>query len=349
MPPTRLIASFDTEDDGKGVPYLFAIVHSKGSWTGSTRESTLEYIAHMGETLRAENAVLELWATNLEYDLVNLFGEARIAELVLRFGKSYLVGAEWRGHNVRFRDTVRHIPQSVKELGKLVGIPKLERKKGTKGNEAYCIRDAAITRRAALWLDKMYSSFGIAPKMTLASSALAIWKDNYWKREVVLPSDEIVGHAKEAYYGGRTEAFAIGSWNNVRAIDVASMFPWAMIADRFPIPWGDFSRYVPGDMISDYGIYRASINAAKVEYPFLPVRTMNGTQYPRGVWEAWYTGHELLFAMSRGYDVQCSEGYNFRTFAEPFKGYVEAFFNLKSLAKGSERTGYKLLLNSLYG
>jgi hypothetical protein len=344
----RYIASFDTEDDGKGNPYLWAIIHEKGSWYTSSREKAIEYVLTLGRDLRLTGTVLELWATNLEYDIVNLFGEARIKELSLSFGKSYLVGAAWPGHNVIFRDTVRHIPLSVKELGAMVGIPKLEMKKGSTGNEAYCVRDATITRRTAKWLDSLYAGFNMAPKQTLAASALAIWKTDYWKREIRLPSLEIVTKAKEAYHGGRTEAFAEGIHTDVKVLDVASMFPWAMITGKFPIPWGPFRRVGGNAPITESGVYQVIIESNS-DTPSLPVRTDKGTIYPNGVFDAWYIGAEIAESVLRGVKVRVVRGYEFLEQCDPFKGYVKDFYALKEEAKGPARLGYKLLLNALYG
>lgn len=344
----RYIASFDTEDDGKGNPYLWAIVHEKGAWYGHTRDAALEFILTLARDLAVTNTTLELWATNLEYDLVNLFGAARLRELSLRFGKSYLVGATWPNHNVTFRDTVRHIPLSVRELGELVGVPKLIRKKGIKGNEAYCVRDATITRRTAKWLDTLYRQFEIMPKQTLASSALSIWRQNYWKREIRLPSLEIVSNAKAAYYGGRTEAFSIGLWENIRVLDVASMFPWAMVGGTFPVPWGPFRRKGNTKQILPNGVYEAQISAS-IEYPLLPYRTPKGLVYATGKFNGWYMGLELQGAVSAGYDVEILRGYEFIDECKPFIQYVNDFYNLKSKARGPARLGYKLLLNALYG
>lgn len=344
----RYIASFDTEDDGAGNPYLWAIIHEKGAWYTFKRTKALEYILTLARDVKAAGMVLELWATNLEYDLVNLYGEDRLHELSFSFGKSYLVGALWPEHNVIFRDTVRHIPLSVRELGELVGIPKLEMQKEQGENVAYCVRDATITRRTAKWLDALYKEFGIAPKQTLASSALTIWREKYWRQDVTLPTEEIYTNAKQAYYGGRTEAFAIGSWDNVRVLDVASMFPWAMMHARFPLPWGKFKRRLMDCEPQETGFYLASIDC-DYPYPFLPVRTNKGTAYPTGKWEAWYSGIELIAAKARGIGVRIKRGYEFVEECEPFKGYVTDFFRLKNEAKGPARLGYKLLLNSLYG
>lgn len=344
----RFVASFDTEDDGNGNPYLFAIVHSRGAFTSSSRNKTLEYILTLARDLKQTQTTLELWATNLEYDLVNLFGEDRIAELSLRFGKSYLVGAVWTKHNVQFRDTVRHIPLSVKELGEIVGLEKLERKEGDKENEAYCVRDASITYHTAKYLYDSYAEFGYAPKQTLASTALGIWRDLYWRDDIKLPSDEILRNAKSAYYGGRTEAFAIGEYKDVVALDVASMFPWAMITKPLPVPWGPFRRVWHGEEITDCGIYRVRV-ASNIGYPFLPVRTSSGTVYPNGQWDGWYVGEELEYAASNGIAFEVLQGYEFLEQCEPFKGYVKDFYDKKTKSRGHGRLAYKLLLNALYG
>jgi hypothetical protein len=123
----RYVIGFDTEDDTRGNPFLFAFVDDTGSFYCETRNEALSFLERKADRCSEKNIILEAWATNLEYDIVNLFGSERIREVQLIFGKSYLVGAEWTGHNVQFRDTVRHIPAGVAALGKLVGLKKLER------------------------------------------------------------------------------------------------------------------------------------------------------------------------------------------------------------------------------
>lgn len=127
MRTTRYVMGFDTEDDGKGNPYLFAFVSRDGSRYFWKRDKALFWLARFSyEIKKNEKQTIEAWATNLEYDLINLFGEERIRELELSFGKSYLVGARWPEYGVIFRDTMRHIPVGVKALGEMVGLKKLE-------------------------------------------------------------------------------------------------------------------------------------------------------------------------------------------------------------------------------
>lgn len=343
---TNFIAAIDTEDDGKGNVDLFCMVHEKGIFTSTNRDEFLIYMLNLANSLKHVNSKLEVWATNLEYDIVNVFGEERIKEVSLIFGKSALVGAEMERYNIQFRDTVRHIPASVKELGELVGLPKLDRENGDR--REYCIRDATITYRAAKLISSMYSEFSQTPKLTLPATALAIWKKHFWKQNIILPPMEIVEKSKLAYYGGRTEQFAVGNFDNVRAIDAASMYPYAMSLDCFPIPWALFRRVRQNGEITKNGLYRVSVKS-KLQIPILPYRTRRGLVYPNGVFTGWYVGEELLYAKENGVCIEVIEGYDFCSVCNPFVDYVDFFFKKKQTARGTNRLTYKLLLNSLYG
>lgn len=290
-----------------------------------------------------------MWATNLEYDLVNLFGSERIREVLLRFGKTALVGATWRGHNVEFKDTVRHIPASVEELGRLVGLKKINLRMRSDQMRARCIRDAAITYRTARLIGKVYRVFGEYPRLTLPSTAYHIWHKHYFKRPVYLPSDEIRFAARDAYHGGRTEAFSIGNFDHVNVIDVASMYPWALTAGPMGVPWGPFQRVGANEALTSLGLYRARVTVPHGILPPLPYRTKDGTVYPAGTWTAWYMGEELAYAQSVGVRVQVVEGFRFLSEVEPFADYVKMLFKKKSRARGAMRAVYKLMLNGTYG
>jgi hypothetical protein len=93
----RVVAGFDTEDDGQGNPFLWCIVHDGGKWSSRNAGDFLQYVANMRAATKARGKTLEVWATNLEYDLCNTFDASRMVEVGLRFGRSALVGASWRG------------------------------------------------------------------------------------------------------------------------------------------------------------------------------------------------------------------------------------------------------------
>ena len=350
------IVGFDTEDGGKGDPFLWGFVHDSGNACYRSRADALDFLEKLGREGKANGRGAQVWATNLEYDLVNLFDRDRVVEVALRFGRSALVGASWRG--VDFRDTVRHLPASVADLGELVGLPKLEAdlfERGRPDTEAdfnryqrRCLRDAAITRRAAVRLWEQAEEFDQRPRMTLASTALNVWKTNYWKGETYRPNPDVYSAAFSAYHGGRTQAFALGEFADVTAIDVASMFPWAMVSRRFPLPWGLHRRVRRGEPVQDCGIYHVEIRS-ELERPRLPVRTMNGTIYPNGKWNGWYVGEELRAFVAAGGRARVLRGFEFLESCDPFTDYVGAMFEKKQGARGLARLYYKLMLNSLYG
>jgi DNA polymerase type B, organellar and viral len=340
-----MVSGLDTEDDSKGNPTLFGLVCNSGSLWSRDRAEFLAKLEARGKQT--------VWCTNLEYDLVNTFGPERMIELALSFGKSYLVGAQWKGRRITFRDTVRHIPVSVATLGELTGKRKLERdlfedrsKITFEKLRRRCLRDASITRSFALKLDALYGELGGRARMTLASSAFNIWRDRYWQKPIRRPDPEVWGAAYQAYYGGRVEPFAVGEFANVAAIDAASMFPWAMTVAPLPLPWAPIRRTLT---VEPCGFYRASVRS-NLSVPALPYRSPEGLVFPNGRFSGWWAGVELLHARKHGAEIRILEGFTFvGEFVDPFSGYVSEMFQRKNSARGLRKLFYKLMLNALYG
>jgi len=353
----RFTVGFDTEDDGRGNPFLWCFAHAHGHNVARTRGEALQQLENYVRVWQPRGVQVECWATNLEYDLCNTFDRERVAEVAWRFGRSYLCSARWRG--VDFRDTVRHLPASVEELGKLVGARKVHARlfaakvrpdpvRHLDKYRARCLRDAAITYRTAKLLDQSYRALGVRPRTTLASTALALWRECFWKRPVTRPAPEVWNAAHAAYHGGRTQAFAVGTFRDVQVIDVASMFPWAMTSAPLPLPWGLVSRVGKGAPLEPLGLYRVKVRS-QLARPCLPVRTPKGTVFPNGSWEGWYVGEELIAFQAMGGELRVLNGYRFHEQCRPFDQYVRSMFRQKQRARGLKRTLYKLLLNGLYG
>jgi len=333
------LAAFDSEDDGKGNPFLFCIVHEKGTYHCKTGNQCLRFFERLRD--KVYPLKLQIWALNLEYDAVNLWGD-RISECSLKFGRTALYGVKWE--KIDFRDTLRHIPASAAKLGELVGLPKMHRDNSI----AYCMRDAQIVYRAAKFIRNSYNEFEVNAKLTLPATSYKIWLDKFWAKNVFAPPDEIIESAQHAYYGGRTEAFSLGRFHNVKMLDVASMYPWAMTAGKFPIPWSNFKRISPKDEIKPLGLYRVRVKSDI--YPgILPHRSKSGLDFPIGTWEGWYIGEELLAAKELGVSIKVLSGYTFIEEADPFTDYISRMFALKQSSRGPAREMYKLLGNSLYG
>jgi hypothetical protein len=236
----------------------------------------------------------------------------------------------------------------------MVGVPKVEKDLFVKGRRPTlaqltrrCVRDARITYRFAQELASIYGTLDERPRMTLASSAMHLWREQFWKRDVYRPDDEIWTAALSAYHGGRTEVFRLGEHRAVTVIDAASMFPWAMVQGRFPIPWGPWRRLTA--WAGSLGLYRARLDVPQGPLPRLPYRSHDGTIFPVGRFEGWYTGEDLEGAASAGTRVTIQEGYEFHDHARPFDRYVKRLFALKNSSRGPLKAIYKTLLNCLYG
>lgn len=237
---------------------------------------------------------------------------------------------------------MRHVPASVAELGKMLRIPKLA---FAPDSPEYCVRDAKISFRFAVKLREIYTAMGAVAKTTLPATAYHLWATRYFDRPVIEAPTELRAAAREAYHGGRTECFYAGDAANVSVIDASSMFPWAMCAEAFPVPWGPVRR---SKEIASITLARAEIQS-ELALPVLPARSDKGTLYPNGRWRDWYVGEELRYAESCGAKVRIIEGYEYLQTIRPFDGYVTTMYEGKSRSRGPVRLMYKLLLNSLYG
>jgi len=334
---TVLLGAFDTEDDSQGNTTLFAFVSERGAFHCTNRHEALAWL----ERAASDRAVaFEFWATNLEYDLVNLFGLDRLRELTFRFGRSQLISARW--HGIEFRDTIRHVPESVRSLGDMLGLRKLKR---DIRSSTYCLRDATITYRAAKWIRETYGSLGVRCRTTLASTAYHLWEEHYWGSPIRQASEEVIERGRAAYFGGRTEAFAAGDFRNISVIDASSMFPWAMTAGPMPAYWGSVRH---SKAIEPTGCYRVRVTS-DLPIPALPIRTRTGIHFPNGTWIGWNVGEELLHAIACGVRVRVLDGLSFGEHCRPFDRYVADLFRLKNSARGPARLLYKLLLNACYG
>lgn len=177
-----------------------------------------------------DNSHFRFIATNLMFDYTVLFD------------KSYLIRTEYTQSgnlyiklklnfntkiSAHFHDTSAFFPASVKKLGKIVGVPKLDapwdlseqRKPRTKRERQdlakYCLRDSQISYLFMLYLDKAFDKENIKQKNTISSVALELFKRNYLKKSYKIEDIRIIQTVFKAYYGGRTEVIQRGTQNDI--------------------------------------------------------------------------------------------------------------------------------------
>lgn len=131
----------DTEDDSRGKCFLFDFynAHTHEHFTFVDHSLALDFVCG--------NRKRTYWAVNLEYDLNNLF-RGHYGLLHFIYAGSRLITAEIPGERIRFLDTFNHWPFSVKNMGKRIGLPKLEMKHGgripTKKELGRCLKKEFI-------------------------------------------------------------------------------------------------------------------------------------------------------------------------------------------------------------
>lgn len=125
---------------------------------------------------------------------------------------------------ITFMDSGNHLRTSVKNLGKIVGLPKIKIDDNLIGNmpknkkeweimKEYNIRDSEITFLFMNFLQDNYNKLGARLKITISATALDLFRRSYlngfWKQE----ERNKINMAYPCYYGGRTEAFKRGIFN----------------------------------------------------------------------------------------------------------------------------------------
>lgn len=316
-----------------------------------------------------------IFATNLGFDILALFsGTDHFKKMFFVQRGGQIIRVDYKtddGEVVTFLDSMNYVAFSVKKMGNVVGIPKLEfddvgdyDKMLNNRDEliAYNLRDCEITYNFMKLLQSGFNELGCDLKTTIASTALNLFQRKYLENDLYVSEPDIREFVLKAYYGGRTEAFIRGtidaddfSADNLNYYDVNSLYPYAM--NNFIYPNTNYSRVCnPGSMnlIKRYeGVSNVVIECPDIDYPFLPFRTKEKLLFPKGILKGNYTHIELRKALEIGYKIlEIKQTVYYTVTHKPFKDYVTALYNKRLEYKKNEsplELVAKLLLNSLYG
>lgn len=368
---TKDIYGLDIETHGDlNEFYMGSIVSQYGTKVFYNQYSMIEYINEVA----TRNSVF--FATNLQFDLFGLFectGEEVFLDPQIR--GSRIVSARYGGYkrSIRFCDTLSFLPVSVDELGKIVGIPKLEYPKALgkipkdekekKELEIYNIRDSTITYKFMQYFQQYINTHKGTLKNTGASTAFHLWVNNFLDIELPIQPLDIIQFCFKGYYGGRTECFKRGLFYEpdtpILGYDINSMYPYVM--KNYPYPNPNTIEWIEEpdmEMIDQHmGVSEVTIECPKdMKIPFLPYRDPENDRliFPTGTFKGVYTHFELQKAVYEyGYKIHTIHKQLIAsgTF-DPFSKYVHTFYSsrmqLKKEGSPFEKCA-KILLNSLYG
>jgi len=322
-------------------------------------------------------------ATNLGFDFLSVFfehdDEANFQYLMrgsdFVYAKTYIRHKRFhhdtrktsRGmsHLLMFQDTCNFLRISVKDMGRILGIKKLDHpgclgkipRDGQEWQEliTYNIQDAKISLHFQRFLYEFFIEQGARPMPTIAQTVLSCFKGQhlegeYWRQDVPDLLDIM-----ESYFGGRTEAFRRGHIKEQDVYDVNSIYPYNMLK-AMPDPNSHrVTRKNTNKYINGYeGFSHIDIFCPEMRYPLLPYRYKDRLYFGTGDFSGWYSHIEIRRAIELGYVVKKVHKTHYYTkTCYPFRSYVEHFYSLKLKY---EKTGNKqmrflckLALNSLYG
>lgn len=385
----RDIFGFDIETKGKNNVFIMGSIVGKNGFKKVfwNKRNMQRYILN-SHKLRG----CFLFATNLNFDFTALFDNFKTYykfQFILRNTAFISVKYKKKNYSLTMLDTLNFLKTSVHSLGKIIGIPKFEKPdflgediilndKQKKILEEYNIIDSTITYKFAELLQERFNNLGANMKYTIASTALALFKNKYLDCTIQQPNKEILKIMYYGYYGGRTETFyrglisksshedsKISVFNRNSKIkkkklyyyDINSLYPFEMASKEYPNPNYLFTIENPSQsLIYKYeGLSYCHVSTENVKnivrmYPFLPLKHDGKLLFPLGEFKGWYSHCELRKAIKLGYTIEIKKSYYYTKTFKIFSDYVTDLYNARLKNKGTKfEIVYKILMSSLYG
>jgi len=252
---------------------------------------------------------------------------------------------------------------NVERLGKMLGLPKLEKPKFLGVSEpssrdeweqlkAYGLRDAEICYKAAKWVQSFFGGLGV----TLPATVMFYYRKKYNPHWIFQceENSQYEPFIRQAYKGGRVECWVRGTPNKkVYIYDVVSLYPYVMSRYRFPTGNLPFKRKSSLNLCRE-GVADVTVKQdADIPVLCTRVKTVDGFTklvFPNGVFRDWFTFAELRYAEIVGaakilkvHDViEANDTFKY------FNDYVMEFWQRKETDVDG-REFWKLCLNALYG
>ena len=330
----------------------FTTAHEFWAWVDSKTDS---------------QSVTWIFCHNWNYDAGILDTSNILPELGWNLGK-YINGkppliVSWKrdGRSLKMVDTLNYFGSSLARLGKSIGLPKLAMPEDDAPAEewdAYAIRDVEIIQSAILtWRRFVVDQDLGAFQATLASQAFSAYRHRFMPISILV-HDHAAALAleREAYHGGRTEAFWHGRIDGpLYKLDINSMYPAIMA--REPVGYhleAYFPEWAPQSW--DRAILDGKHLVARVtldtDEPVYGVVHGQRLIFPVGRFDTTLSTPEIRYAQAHGHIVSIGAFAVYRK-GVLFQAYVEHFYALRKRyeADGNHAFGLmcKIIMNSLYG
>lgn len=274
---------------------------------------------------------------------------------------TYMLIASRERSTLKVVSLTNYYGTSVKDLGEMLGLPKLDVDFAASTPEelsTYCRRDTEITYRAFLeWVRFVVEDNLGNFSLSRAAQSMAAFRHRFMTTQILIHQEKDVKELEgQAYFGGRTEAFFIGKPEGgpFVKLDVNSMYPFVMKWRPMPCALNDV---LENPSLPDCEwILRDRLVIADVtietDLPMYAVREEKKILFPIGRFRTWLCSQGMREALKRGHLLKVHRLLTY-TKGILFEAYVDHFYEMRQEAK---RTGdkvrnatAKLMMNSLYG
>lgn len=333
----RLIGTFDGE---RYRAYSSLDSFFAGEFTRRTAGSW--YYAHAGGT--ADMRFLFEWLVDNQHQF-------RV-QCLFR-GSSAMIVKLRRGNMVwTLIDSYFLIRQPLRKIGEWVGMAKGGSSDSTdlfyapwKELRDYNEQDNRVLHQAIRIFEETLNELGSGLEVTVASSALALFRRAYLKRTVRqhLGVNEA---SRQSYIASRVEVFQ-KQVTRAAYWDINSSFPHEM---TFAAP-GDMTAHNRTIPAHELFLAHVRIRVPECYLPPLPYRTENRRLFfPYGEWDAWLTGVDCHFLEEMGGTIlRVNDVYHFDELHD-LRNYARDIYERRRTATSDAyKQVLKILLNSLYG
>ena len=265
-----------------------------------------------------------IWAHNLGYD-------SRISaafDLLPKMGwrlewsnlSSSVSSMTWRSNRgtLVFADLFTWLPMPLEEVGKLVGLDKLDMPTVTWAKRKwldYCYRDAEIVYRAVSDIVKFIDTQDLGNwQPTGAGMAFATWRHKFMTEKVLVHDNESALTAeRQAMHTGRAEAWRHGELRGDRWYEVDIRQAYTRLAATSNLPTkikfhtGAISRNQYMELRSRFAVL-CKIQV-RTDVPCLPTHRGQRHIWPIGEFTSWLWDAEVDLAMDECRSVRILESY----------------------------------------
>jgi hypothetical protein len=343
-----------------------------------------EYIIENGKKESQRSRILNVYAHNHEFDF---YGYADLNDKNIKFFcfRPFIASYEVNGNKlVNFLDSYAIFKMSLKSLGEMIGLEKLDTpeeflnaeritKKRIKELRPYVERDVEIVMKAMKLMKEKIALEEVSIRRLYTISQIAIaylinilkkddrWDKLFWNKKYgILHKSRYKELIHGAYRGGRVECFKLGEHKPVDYLDINNLYGHASMNIRFPNL--NTERYIQkplekfdvNEILSHIGICRVMIYNRSNKIGLLPVRTGTGNYYPKEdtYLIGTYTNLEIEEAIKEGYElIDIEWAMVWDEMDNPFKEITRKLYELRKGEKSNAFNNffYKEMQNRSYG